>query len=174
MDVRCSGPERFGEINPVGYQTAGSGLEPVRVNGGQAVLRCQLDDTCAVSVRECFGQYDQAAAGGACQRDYRALDLWIIVNWRCAQFQPKRNGTGLSLTQKGFSIGSRVRVEQKSQPLNCRRDLLEQSWPFASQARLVGDESCYDAARLRQASDKPTADRIGHIDENNRNCVVLA
>jgi hypothetical protein len=74
MDVRCSGPKRFGEISPVGYQTAASGLESVRVNSRQAVLCCELDDTCAVSVRE-------AAAGGACQRDYRALDLWIIVNW---------------------------------------------------------------------------------------------
>src|SRR5262245_9686050 len=100
MDIRCSGPERFDEINSIGYQTACSGLEPIRVNGGQAVLCRQLDDTRAVSVRECFGQYDQAAAGGTCQRDYRALDLWIIVNWCCAQLQPKRKGTGVSLTQK--------------------------------------------------------------------------
>src|SRR5262249_11732104 len=78
-----------------------------------------------------------------------------------------------SAERKWSHIGSRARIEQEPNPPDARRDVIENLYPFAAQRRLVGDEAGDRAAGVRQACDKATADRIGHVDENNGDCAAL-
>src|SRR5262249_49703271 len=78
-----------------------------------------------------------------------------------------------SAERKWSHIGSRACIEQDHTPPDARRDVIENLYPFAAQRRLVGDEAGDRAAGVRQACDKATADRIGHVDENNGDCAAL-
>src|SRR5262245_22893251 len=173
IDVRRRAAELVGNIDAVGYQAAAGGKETECVDRRQPILICKRDDPLVMNRGEDLRHHDQSASRFAPECTELVVHLDLIVNWERGQLDPIRSGSGLGRTKEWSHIGSRARIEQEPNPPDARRDVIENLYPFAAQLRLVGDEAGDRAAGVRQACDKATADRIGHVDEINGDCAAL-
>ena len=74
---------------------------------------------------------------------------------------------GFERAQVIFGICRRCRVEQETDPVDARRNFLEQLQPLAGHRWLNIGETGNVAARPRKARDEAAADRIGNVHEND-------
>ena len=73
-------------------------------------------------------------------------------------------------TQKIWSKGRRVRIEEQRDAAKPRCHVLEQTQPFAGQRMFESHEAGDIGFRPRQIRDDPGDDRVGDIHEHDRNC----
>jgi hypothetical protein len=109
----------------------------------------------------------EASAASGAAASVAGFELGCVVN-RCRDpLHCEGWSGGLEGVQKIFGIWRRCRVEQEGDPVNARRDLLEQLQPLAGHRRLHSSETSDVAARPRKARDEAAADRINNGREND-------
>ena len=96
----------------------------------------------------------------------------VLSNRRDDRLHGEGGSGGLEGVQIDFSWrGSRI--EQEGDPVDARRNLLEQLQPLSGHRLLHCDETGDVAAWARNARDEAAPDRIGDLNENNRDAARL-
>ena len=109
----------------------------------------------------------KAAIRLACLCGNNGVELGHVAN-RCGdRLHCEGGGGGFEGVQVIFGICRRCRVEQEGDPVDARRNLLEQLQPLARHRALESGETGDVAARPRKARDEAAADRIGNDREND-------
>src|SRR4029453_16669878 len=96
-----------------------------------------------------------------------------VANRCCDRLHCEGRCGGFEGLQEIIGICRRCRVEQEGDPVDARRNLLEQLHPPAGHRRLYKSETGDVAARPREARDEAAADRIGNGRENDGDGVRL-
>jgi hypothetical protein len=103
------------------------------------------------------------------ERSYCGFDLTGVVNGICPWLHPERPHRGLQWSPVISSdVGGRFRIEQKRDPRNAGRYLLEHFRPLADHRRFEIGEAGNVPARMRQVRNKAGADWIGNLHEHDR------
>src|SRR5262249_10835125 len=102
-----------------------------------------------MGVQETVWHRDQAAVRFACLCGNYGFEFRNVIN-RCGdRLHCEGYGGGFEGLQVYFGIWRRFRMEQESDSVDARRDLLEQLKPFTGYRRLEINETGEVAARLR-------------------------
>ena len=115
---------------------------------------------------------DQAAIGHARERLDCALDVGGGFDMTGHNFDRERRRYGLCRSQEVIK-GGRLAVPHERGAREARRNLLEHRQPLADDARLEVQHAGEIAARPRHARNEACADRIGDIDEYDRDRAAL-
>src|SRR5215208_7367809 len=92
-----------------------------------------------------------------------------VVHGHRDRLHTQRSRGGFERAKVILGIGSRCWVEQEGDPLESRRNLLEQLHPLACHCGLSVDETGYVGARLAKLRHEAAADRIGNGYEDDGN-----
>ena len=172
VDYEAATSKIIEQVISVGQQTTEVSEETVWIDGREMVASSQRGDLPAMGDRKESGITIKTTIRLACLCGKDGFELGHVVNRR----NDRLHGEGRSSSLKGFrkyEIWRRCRVEQESDPVDVRRNLLEQLQPLAGHRGLEKDETSDIAARPRKARDKATADRIGNGRENDGNSARL-
>src|SRR4029077_20491317 len=138
-----------------------------RIDSRETIASRQGCDLCAMGNREAIRHDDKATIRFACQCGNDGLDLGPVANRCCGRLHSKGGSSSFKEFQVIFGICRRFRVEQERDPVDVRRNLLEQLQPLAAQRGLDSGETGDVAARPRQRRDEAAADRIRNAREND-------
>ncbi len=163
----------IGKVISVGQQATEFSEETEWVDGGETVAGRQRCDLRVMDGREGLGHHDQATVRLVCLCGNDGLELGTVAHRGCDRFQCEGPSGGFEGVQEIFGKWRGCRVEQERDPVDARRNLLEQLHPLSDHRVFHMDETGDVAARPRQARDEAAADRIDSGRENNRDDACL-
>src|SRR5262245_29744127 len=102
-----------------------------------------------------------------------ALDLADVADGCLDRLNVKGGSRGLNRLPEQMSERSRLRVEDERHTGDRRRDMFERLQPLAADGELETSEPGERAARAGEIRHEAAADRIGHLNEYDRQGVVL-
>ena len=167
ISIRRRAAVIIAEIISIGQQPANFSEETARIDSRETEASDQRNNLRAMDGQEGIRHHYQATIWVASQRRNDGFKLGHVAHGRDDRFHRKGHSGSFEGFQVVFRIGRGCGVEQEGDPVDARRNLLEQLKPFAGHGRLHQDKAGDVAARPLKARDEAAADRIDNVYENN-------
>src|SRR6266508_3012965 len=172
VDIRRRSPILVDHVRRVGHETAGRDKEAVRVDRRQAMARRERDDEIAMQDAGAIRQHDKASIRQARERLDGALDVGGVIYRTGHEFERERRRNVLGRADEVI-VRRRYGIGHEGGAPEMWRDLFEQGQPFSGDAFFVEHEAGDIAARVRQTRNQARAERVGDVDEYDRNRAAL-